>query len=716
MMRGGRRSTERGGQSVTKAAKDGRASFSVGLDIGGTFTDIVFYDQVSGRHLNRKVLTTHEDPSLGVIEGVRTVIESEGVDPASVDRVIHATTLFTNALIERKGAETGLVTTEGFRDLLEIARERKYEIYDVFIEMPSPIVPRNLVAEVPGRIGPRGEEERPLDLTALVAGTEQLVKQGVTSVAVVFLHSYVNASHERAAVAEIQRRFPALSVSASCDVAPEIREYERASTTVINAYVKPLAQSYLDRLAAQLSATGISAPLFMMLSNGGLTHVAEAKRVPVQLLESGPAAGALAGAFFGRGSKVDRVLAFDMGGTTAKLSVVDDGEPFVAYRFEASREKRFAEGSGLPVMISVIELIEIGAGGGSIAGVDELGLLKVGPRSAGSQPGPAAYGRGGKLPTVTDADFILGYLDPGFFAGGTMKIDLEAAKRAFEPICKATGMSLAEAAWGVHDVVNENMASAARVHVAERGKDPRDYALLPTGGAGPVHAYPVASKLGLKRVICPPAAGVASSLGLLMAPARVDRAATFLTLLDEADWPALEGVFRAIEADAREVIAGTGLDPKSARVDRLADMRYAGQGFELVVSLPEGPYGAASRDGIASAFESAYRATFGRTPRTGHIEIVNLRACVRVAASRKDVVLKGFGSGDGGLKGRRQVWFPDTRGYTETPVYDRYRLPSGVEYDGPAVIEERESTLVIGPDAKFRVEAAGNLVIDVPQA
>ncbi|MBM3507843.1 MAG: hydantoinase/oxoprolinase family protein [Alphaproteobacteria bacterium] len=702
-------------EAVTKAAK-GKANFSVGLDIGGTFTDIVFYDQVSGRHLNRKVLTTHEDPSLGVIEGVRQVIDSEGVDPASVDRVIHATTLFTNALIERKGAETGLVTTEGFRDLLEIARERKYEIYDVFIEMPSPIVPRNLVAEVPGRIGPRGEEERPLDLPALVAGTEQLVKQGVTSVAVVFLHSYVNPSHERAAVAEIQRRFPSLSISASCEVAPEIREYERASTTVINAYVKPLAQNYLDRLAAQLAATKILAPLFMMLSNGGLTHVAEAKRVPVQLLESGPAAGALAGAFFGRGSKVDHVLAFDMGGTTAKLSVVDDGEPVVAYRFEAAREKRFAEGSGLPVIISVIELIEIGAGGGSIASVDELGLLKVGPRSAGSQPGPAAYGRGGQLPTVTDADFILGYLDPGFFAGGTMKIDLDAAKKAFEPICKATGMSLPEAAWGVHDVVNENMASAARVHVAERGKDPRDYALLPTGGAGPVHAYSVAAKLGLKRVICPPAAGVASSLGLLMAPARVDRAATFLTLLDETDWPALEGVFRKIEADARDVIAGTGLDPKGARIDRLADMRYAGQGFELVVFLPEGPYSAKSRDGIAAAFEAAYRATFGRTPRSGSIEIVNIRACVRVAASAKNVVLKGFGSGDGGLKGRRPVWFPETKGYTETAVYDRYRLPSGVEHDGPAVIEERESTLVIGPGATFRVEATGNLAIDVFQA
>ncbi len=700
---------------MKKRAVRGKASFSVGLDIGGTFTDIVFYDQVSGRHLNRKVLTTHEDPSEGVIEGVRAVLDEDGVNPASVDRVIHATTLFTNALIERKGAETGLITTEGFRDLLEIARERKYEIYDVFIEMPSPIVPRHLAVEVPGRIGPQGQEEKPLDLKALIAGTDALVRQGVTSIAVVFLHSYVNAAHERAAVAEIQRHFPSLSVSTSCEVAPEIREYERASTTAINAYIKPLAQNYLDRLAAQLAATGIRAPLFMMLSNGGLTHLDEAKRVPVQMLESGPAAGALAGAFFGHSSRVDRVLAFDMGGTTAKLSVVDGGEPVVAYRFEAAREKRFAEGSGLPVIISVIELIEIGAGGGSIASVDELGLLKVGPRSAGSQPGPASYAHGGTLPTVTDADFILGFLDPGFFAGGTMRIDLEAAKKAFESICKATGMSLAEAAWGVHDVVNENMASAARVHIAERGKDPRDYALLPTGGAGPVHAYYVAAKLGLKTVICPPAAGVASSLGLLMAPARVDRAATFLSFLDETDWPALESVFHKLEADAKAVIAGTGLDPQIARVDRLADMRYAGQGFELVVTLPSGPYDRKSRNAIASAFEEAYRATFGRTPRTGTIEIVNVRACVRVPTSQKEVTLQGFGTGDGALKGRRPVWFAETKGYTKTPVYDRYRLPAGVEHHGPAVIEERESTLVIGPGALFRVESGGNLVIDIPQ-
>lgn len=691
-------------------------SYWVGIDIGGTFTDIVFYDHTSGQHINRKVLTTHAEPSLGAINGVRDILFKEGVDPRNVQRVIHATTLFTNSLIERKGAITGLVTNKGFGDVLEIARERKYEIYNVFIELPKPIVPRDLVVEVPGRIGPQGQEECALDLVTLISGIEKLVSKGVTSVAVVFLHSYVNPAHEHAAVAEIRRRFPQLTVSASCDVAPEIREYERASTTVINAYVKPLAHKYLDRLASQLKSELIEAPLFMMLSNGGLTHIEEAKRVPVQLLESGPAAGALAGAYFGLNSHIERLLAFDMGGTTAKLSVVDSGEPLVAYRFEAAREKRFAEGSGLPVVISVIELIEIGAGGGSIAAIDELGLLKVGPKSAGSEPGPAAYSRGGRLPTVTDADFVLGYLDPEFFAGGSMEIDMSAAQRAFEPLCAATGITLADMAWGVHDVVNENMASAARVHVAERGKDPREYALMPTGGAGPVHAFYVASKLGLRTIICPPAAGVASSLGLMMAPARIDRATTFLALLSEIDWPAIEKRFQQLEVDAKLTVAGTRLDSSMIRVERTADMRYAGQGSELIVSLPSGPYTSDSSQILASCFEENYLTTFGRTPRNAAIEIVNIRVCVRIPTTRERVSLQGFGDGDGGLKGTRKVWFPEFKCYVDTPVYDRYRMPIGSGHKGPAIVEECESTLVIGPGSSFRVDVGNNIRIELEPA
>ena len=462
--------------------------------------------------------------------------------------------LFANALIERKGAITGLITTQGFRDTLEIGRERKYELYDIKIVKPRPLVPRHLRLEVPERLNADGSVHRALDETVLLDAASRLVDGGATSLAITFLHSYANPVHERRALEVLEHRFPRLALSASIDVAPEIREYERTSTTVCNAYVKPLAERYLSALADRIAARDITAPLLMMLSNGGLTNVDEAKRTPVQLLESGPAAGALVAAHFGAIDGGAHVLAFDMGGTTAKLSVIDDGKPKVAYTFEAGREKRFIAGSGLPIRISTVELIEIGAGGGSIAHVDAIGLMKVGPISAGSEPGPASYGRGGSSPTVTDADFVLGYLGPGFFAGGTMQIDMQAAERAFEPLSEVTGLARTALAWGIHDIVNESMANAARVHIAEHGKDPRIYALLSTGGAGPVHAYYVAKKLGLTTLIAPRAAGVASALGLLIAPARVDRVATVARELAHLDWADLEATFTRLEAETREVL------------------------------------------------------------------------------------------------------------------------------------------------------------------
>ncbi len=420
--------------------------------------------------------------------------------------------------------------------------------------------------------------------------------------------------HEQRAGKLIQAAFPQLPVSLSSDVSPQIREYERTSTTVVNAYIKPLAESYLDLLASEIAKLGIKAPLFMMLSNGGLTHIAEAKRVPVQMLESGPAAGALAGALFGKRSKIDDVLAFDMGGTTAKLAMVEDGAPLIAYQFEASRAKRFAEGSGLPVNISTIELIEIGAGGGSIAEIDTLGLLKVGPRSAGAAPGPACYGRGGAHPTVTDANLVLGFLDPATFAGGTMTIDRAKAEASIAPLAEKSGLSVAEVAWGIHSVVNENMAAAARVHVAERGHHASEFALLATGGGGPLHACEVAKRLGISKVICPPSAGVASALGLLMAPARVDRVATLARKLGDLDWSAFERAFRAIEQEAQKVIAATVIGKSKVTVERAADLRFVGQGFELVTTLPRGPYTKKSLAGIRAAFLAEYKRIFQQVP------------------------------------------------------------------------------------------------------
>src|SRR5215468_7769751 len=549
--------------------------YSLGIDIGGTFTDIVIYDHDAGRQVSRKVLTTHEDPARAVAAGVAALLREGRFAPGEFTRVVHATTLFTNALIERKGAVTGLITTAGFADTLEIGRERKYELYDLAITKPEPLVSRDLRLEVAERVGADGRVRRRLDARDVAAKARRAVAAGAESLAIVFLHAYANPRHEAEAARIVARLFPRLAVTTSHEVAPEIREFERASTTAANAYIKPLAQRYLELMGRRVAEAGIPAPLLLMLSSGGLTHVAEAERAPVRMLESGPAAGAIAAAFFGREDADEgRVLAFDMGGTTAKLSLVDGGEPLTAYSFEAARQRRFIEGSGLPIRISTIELIEIGAGGGSIASVDEIGLLKVGPRSAGSQPGPAAYGLGGAEPTVTDADLLLGYLNPDYFAGGELALDVAAARAAVERLARALDLSATQVAWGIHDVVNESMASAARVHIAERGRDPRHYALVCTGGGGPVHGYGVARKLGISRLICPPSPGVASAWGLLVAPARVDRVATIGFRLDTGKLSDLEAAFQRLEEEARAVMVDTGLKLENATIRRLADGRF----------------------------------------------------------------------------------------------------------------------------------------------
>jgi len=700
---------------MPKGQTDVAQSHALGIDIGGTFTDIIVFDQATGRVHKAKELTTHDDPARGVLTGVKKALAGTDVNvPASdIYRTVHATTLFTNALIERKGAVTGLLTTEGFRDALEIGRERKYELYDINIAKPEPLAPRNLRLEATERIGAQGEVVTPLDAAGMLGEVKKLVDAGVESLAIVFLHAYANPAHEKAAAAAIAKAFPDLYLSASHAVSPEIREYERTSTTVINAFFKPLAERYIERLASEIRDLGADAPFFMMLSNGGLTHVAEAKDKPVQLLESGPAAGALVGAYFGSKAGEDNVLAFDMGGTTAKLALVEGGEPHVAYHFEAAREKRFIEGSGMPVNISTIELIEIGAGGGSIAHVDALGLLKVGPQSAGSQPGPACYGQGGEAATVTDADMLLGFLNADYFAGGSMQIDTAAAKAAMATLAGPLGLSETEVAWGIHDVVNENMASAARVHIAEQGKDPRSFTLLATGGAGPVHAFYVARKLGLNRVLCPVAAGVASALGLLIAPARIDRVTTVAVQWDAIDWTALEAEYRTLEKDAAAVIAETGLDAEAAEVTRLADMRYVGQGFEVVVTLPAGPYDASSAAAIEQAFTDTYRRTFSRTPPEGRIEIINIRVSLRAHVPGPGIA---FSVPEGGAvepKATRKVYFPEAGSFVETDVYDRATLPAGLKIDGPAIVEEAESTLVVGPNATMHADATGNLIVDL---
>ncbi|MDX2159076.1 MAG: hydantoinase/oxoprolinase family protein [Hyphomicrobiaceae bacterium] len=691
---------------------------SLGIDIGGTFTDIVHLDHATGRQRAVKVLTTHVDPSRAVIEGARELLARHGLEAGRIARVVHATTLFTNALIERRGARTGLITTRGFRDTLEIGRERKYELYDIGIEPPAPLVPRDLRLEVAGRIMADGSERTPLAAAEVAAAARALVERDVASIAIGFLHAYANPSHEIAAAEVVAAVAPGVAITLSHEVAPEIREFERLSTAVANAYVKPLAARYIGALARDLTGIGIEAPLLLMLSNGGLTHAAEAMRVPVQLLESGPAAGALVAGYYGALEGESRLLAFDMGGTTAKLALVDDGQPLVAYAFEAARQRRFTEGSGLPIRISTVELIEIGAGGGSIARADEIGLLKVGPESAGSEPGPAAYGRGGTAATVTDANLQLSILNPETFAGGSIALDLAAGAGALDRLGGSLGLGRNALAAGIRDIVNESMTAAARVHIAERGRDPRNYAVLATGGGGPVHAADLARKLGATRVICPPAAGVASALGLIMAPARIDRVATIGFQPASDDLADLEQAFRRLETDALRLVSETGIGSDRARVARLADGRFVGQGFDLVIPLPEGPYDEGERDAqrarLVSAFESAYREKFARTPPSVAIEFISIR--VSVTAPVLETPPSSFETNRTGQplanEGRcRLVHFPGLSEPAETAILDRSRLHVGMCIQGPALIEEETSTLVVPPDATAEVRDSGTIIV-----
>ena len=690
--------------------------WALGIDIGGTFTDIVA--RSGERTFARKILTTHDNPARGVEEGVAGILADARLDPGAVERLVHATTLFTNTLIERKGARTGLITTRGFRDTLEIGRERKYELYDLTIAKPAPLVPRDRRLEARERVAANGEVLEDLDPQSLDEAMRELGRHEVEAVAIGFLHSHANPTHERRARDWLAERFPGVSFAISSEVAPEIREFERISTTVANAYLMPLAARYVDRLAERVAARGIGCRLLLMLSSGGLTDVDEARRFPVRMLESGPAAGAIAAAWLGARAGHQDLLAFDMGGTTAKLCLVDGGEPLVTHMFEACRERRFIPGSGLPLKISALELIEIGAGGGSIARVDALGLLKVGPESAGSEPGPACYGRGGRAPTVTDADLALGYLDPAFFAGGSMRLDADAATAALASLEARSGLAGSELARGVFDVVTETMASAARIHIAERGRDPRRYVLLATGGAGPVHAWYLAERLGIERIVCPPSAGVASALGLLLAPARADRAATVSEPLAGIDWERFEATFRRLEEECRSVLAHAGFARACARIARSADLRFRGQDFELVVELPEGPYTPESEDAIGAAFRGAYEIAFSRVPPGVGIEVVNVRVAARAGGERNaggEAVAAPAPRGERAVrKGMRLAYFPDLGRHARTPVFDRYALRPGDRFPGPAIVEERESTVVVGPGGRFEIDDRGNLVMFRP--
>jgi N-methylhydantoinase A len=689
----------------------------IGVDIGGTFTDLVWVDEATGAVRVGKILTTPKEPAQAVEHGVATLLREAGSAPASVRTLIHGTTLATNALIERKGAKTGLLTTAGFRDALEIGREGRYDMYDLFIDLPAPLVPRHLRLEVRERILADGSVLTPLDEASARDAIRVLAAEGVEGVAVSLLHAYREPAHERALVDLVNRLLPDLPVSCSSEVVPEIREFERTSTTVANVYVMPLMARYLDDLERGLLDLGITGNFYVMLSSGGIATPALAKRVPVRLVESGPAAGALAAARIARETGEPRMLSFDMGGTTAKACVIDGGEPLVAREFEVARADRFKKGSGLPIRVPVIELIEIGAGGGSIARIDGLGLLKVGPDSAGADPGPACYAQGGREPTVTDADLVLGYLDPEFFLGGRMRLDTEAARGAIrDRVARPLGLSLTEAAWGIHRVVNENMAAAARIHGIERGRDLRAYPLFGFGGAGPVHAWQVGRILRVPRVLVPFGAGAISAWGLLVAPLAFDFVRTAPERLDAADWPRINALFGEMETEGRGILRTAGIADHAVTLRRRAEMRYVGQGHEVEVEVPPGVLGPSSLDALTHGFEAAYRALYSRTPMGVSIESLNWR--VVVSGPAPDISLSAHpalapeNNGSPDIKKIRPAYFPEAGGYVETPVYDRYRLRAGARFDGPAIIEERESTTVVGPGARIAVDSRLTLVAE----
>jgi len=687
-----------------------------GVDIGGTFTDLVVIDEASGAIRVGKVLTTAKDPAHGVEQGVQSLLDDARVDPVRVRAVVHGTTLATNALIERKGARTALLTTEGFRDALEIRHEGRYDMYDLLIDPPAPLVPRHLRREVPERLLPDGAVLRPLDEAAARRVIAELIDAGVEAVAICLLHAYLNPIHERRLAALVREAAPHVAVSCSWEVVPEIREYERASTTTANVYVAPLMARYLENLEARLHGLGIPGQLYVMQSSGGIALPPLARRLPIRLVESGPAAGALAAAQAARERGDSRLLSFDMGGTTAKACVIDGGAPLVARELEVARADRFKKGSGLPIRVPVIEMIEIGAGGGSIARVDRMGLLKVGPDSAGADPGPACYNLGGRQPTVTDADLLLGYLDAEFFLGGRMRLDRAAAERAVsEHVARPLGLDPTAAAWGIHRVVNENMAAAARIHGIERGRDLRAYPLFAFGGAGPVHCWQVARILRVPRILLPFGAGAMSAWGLLAAPLAFDFVRTVRARLDAADWDALTRLFVEMEDEGRELLARAGVAAGDARVSRIAEMRYVGQGHEVEAPMPAGRLSPASLPAITASFEDAYRALYHRLPQGVPIEALNWRVTVSGPPPRL-----AFGGGAGlratadAVKTRRRAWFAEAAGWIDTPVYDRYALGSGATFAGPAIVEERESTAVIGPGAGCRVDDGLTLVVHMP--
>ena len=681
------------------------------FDIGGTFTDFVLAaPDTPPRFL--KVASSPDDPARAVITGFERLLGEAGVAAAELSTILHATTVATNAIIERKGCPTALLTTDGFRDVLIIGRQKRYETHDLYMKKPPPLVPRRRTFEVAERVGPRGEVEIPVRPESLDAAIDAVIASGAESVAVSFLHAYANPAHEETAAARLRERAPSLPVSLSSRISPKFREYERTSTTVANAYVQPIVGRYVERLEGAFADHGFGNDMFIMQSAGGLVSPAIAAEEPVRIVESGPAAGVLMSALVGSEAGESHIITFDMGGTTAKLGAVDAGEPAVTSTFEID-PIRYRPGSGLPINIPAVELLEIGAGGGSIARA-ELGVVHVGPESAGADPGPMCYRRGGDRPTITDANLVLGYLNPDYFNAGEMRLDRGAAVAGLaRDIGRPLDLGVEEAAWGVHAAANANMERAMRIVSVERGRDPRRYAIVAFGGAGPVHAARLAKAIGAPRVVVPFGAGVGSAIGLLRAVPKIEVSVTRVMVVEDTNVEAMRGIYDDLERRACADLERLGVAGEPVW-SRSGYLRYRGQGYEIRAEFLGGGVGDDFAKVVAEAFHAAYARSYGYRDDGAAIEAVDwhLTATLPVEAAGLDLGWRAPEQDDPAASVRRPAWFSETEGFADTAVHDRRRLGAATEIAGPAILEDPESTVVVPPGMTARVNPQGHVVID----
>ena len=680
------------------------------VDIGGTFTDVIL-DRSNDR-LTRKVLTTTQQPEEGALEGARLVLADARLHFSNVDVFVHGTTLATNAIIERRGARTAVIATEGFRDVLDIGTESRYDQYDLTIERPPPLVPRSLRFTVPERVDVHGKVRLALDEDAVAARVAALRDASIEAVAICFLHSYVNPAHEQRAAAILKAAMPELSITLSSEVCPEIREYERTSTAVVNAYVQPLMDGYLARMGDALRVEQFRGAIYLVTSGGGLTSIETARRFPIRLVESSPAGGAIFATQVARQTDKKKVLSFDMGGTTAKICLIENFEPAGARLYEVDRAARFLKGSGLPVRIPVIEMVEIGAGGGSIAKINALKGVSVGPESSGSEPGPACYQRGGTRPAVTDADVTLGMIDPAAFAGGTITVAPELSRKALAThIGDPLGVSPETAAYSVHEIVCENMASAARVHAVERGQAITEYTLIAFGGAAPLHAARVAEKIGIRCVIVPPNAGVGSAIGFLTAPISYELIKSRHMRLDKFDFAAASTLLAEMSSDAR-VLVEPGARGAPTNERRLAYMRYVGQGHEISVALPARALTADDAVALRAEFETEYSVLFRRPIPDAAIEVLSWSVLLSTDSPRAEATARVADKRAPSPDGSRAFFDGRAGAFVDVPVYRRAHLQAGVRVPGPAIITEDETSTFITASFNACIDGAGCIVME----